>query len=641
MFNITAFAEELVKIATLEGRINVQGLDVSIENRKGSVRSGTDPDGNEWHTKMIHPYGYILGSKGEDGEHLDAFIGPDKDSQVVTVIRIKDPKTGKSDEDKVFLGFADEAAAISSFNKHYDDPGKFFESANTMSMDEFKDKLSGPYNKKIKLSALNADVTLRPHQQEAIKLVEEQKGRALLAHGTGTGKTLSAIAAFENLKDKGKANRALVLTPASLQPNFIDSGVKKFTDSSVGPVGSKSTYQVMSLETFRKKPDYYLQKSKADTLIIDEIHRAKDKSTSTSRALRSSTNKVDNVIGLTGSFISNHPREVVPLLDIIKPGHELKSPQAFSRRYTTHESQSGGFLRGPKNKIILQRRPELGGKLQGALHYISHEELGGDLPKMDVQDVHVPMTKEQNQLYQYALGRLPAHQRALIRSGLPANQSEAAHIFAAIMKARQASNSLATHKEMPLHESAEHTPKLRKVMDDVQTHLEKHPEGQAVLYSNLVRGGAAELYAGFKERGIEPGVYAGQGALEGVSTKSRQQDLKEFLKGKKKVMILTPAGGEGVSLNNATFFGEVDRHYNPERNSQAIARARRFGGQLQRKPEDRVLEVRRYYSDPTPPLWYSTIRGREVGVDEWIGRVASEKDRLNTDMRSVVDRRKK
>ena len=36
----------------LQGHTEVQGIPIAIENRAGSVRSGKDADGNEWHTKM-------------------------------------------------------------------------------------------------------------------------------------------------------------------------------------------------------------------------------------------------------------------------------------------------------------------------------------------------------------------------------------------------------------------------------------------------------------------------------------------------------------------------------------------------------------------------------------------------------------
>jgi hypothetical protein len=60
----------------LQGRTKVQGMDISIENKKGSVRSGTDKDGHEWHTHMNFDYGYIRGTVGKDKDHVDC-VAPD------------------------------------------------------------------------------------------------------------------------------------------------------------------------------------------------------------------------------------------------------------------------------------------------------------------------------------------------------------------------------------------------------------------------------------------------------------------------------------------------------------------------------------------------------------------------------------
>jgi superfamily II DNA or RNA helicase len=490
----------------------------------------------------------------------------------------------------------------------------------------------------LKLAKLKEKVKLRQHQEDAVDYVLEGDGSALLAHGTGSGKTLSAIAAFEKLRELNKAKRALVLTPASLQDNFETEGVGKFTDSQVSRgVDGKSPYQIMSYSKFRRDPHRYLQESKADTVIADEVHRAKDKQSVTYRALRTASNYVDNFIGLTGSPISNHPREIVPLMDLVAPTHDLGSQQGFQKRHTKREMyDKGGFLRGPKFRTELQRKVELSGKVKGKVHYLGHEDLTQDMPGLDIREIHTEMTPEQTKLYNFALGKLTPRQRRLIRDGLPASQSEAQHILSAIMKARQASNSVGTHKNIPLHQAAEETPKLKQVMDDVQEHLRNTSDGQAVIYTNLVQGGADALYAGLKKRGLNPGLFAGVGALGEVTKDSRQKAVEDFRSGKKNVILLTPAAGEGVSLNNATFFAEVDRHYNPERNQQAIARGRRLGGLAHRPKSNRVLEVRRYYSDPKPN-WFRRMLGQtEMGVDSWIQTVADEKDRLNKDFREVV-----
>jgi len=487
-----------------------------------------------------------------------------------------------------------------------------------------------------KVSKLNKKVKLRPHQLDAVRAIRDADGRGLLAHGTGTGKTLSSIAAVEALRKDGKTKKTLVITPASLQSNFIEKGVLRFTNNTAGRVGEDVDYQVLSIEKFRKNPDKILEQAGADTIVVDEIHRAKDPNSKTHKALRVAAENSKNFIGLTGSFISNHPREVVPLLDIVSPGHRVGTQRAFSVKHTKSQKVSGGFLKGPKKRTTLVARKRLKKNIGPVLHYIGHSDMKkSGLPSMAIKDVHVSMTKQQKSHYDFALGGLSKQQRQKIRDGLPPSQSEAQFIFTRILKARQASNSIGVHKIMDSGLAAEKTPKLKRIMDDVEEHLKKTPDGQAIVYSNFVVGGIRELDEGLRARGHDPGVYVGARALEGVTKQTREQDADDFLKSKKRIMLLSPAGGEGVSLNNATFFAEADRHYNPERNWQAIARGRRLGGLAHRKPKDRVLQVRRYYSDPKQGF-FGRMFNKEVGVDEWIQRVADEKDRLNEEMRSTV-----
>ena len=121
----------------LQDRIKYQGMDISIENKAGSYREGTDPNGKKWRSKMYLPYGYIRGTMGADKDHLDAFVGPDPNSQRVYIVKQVRPDTGKFDEDKVMFGFNDRVAARKGYLRHYDSP-KYFGSIKEMSMEEFK-----------------------------------------------------------------------------------------------------------------------------------------------------------------------------------------------------------------------------------------------------------------------------------------------------------------------------------------------------------------------------------------------------------------------------------------------------------------------------------------------------------------------
>lgn len=132
----------------LQGRTKFGGMDISIENKKGSYRYWTDLDGKEGKTKMHYPYGYIRRTVGNDGDHVDCYIGDDKDSEIVFVIHQNNPKNGKYDEDKVMFGFTNSDDAKKAYLKHYDNP-KFFGSMTTMTLNDFKNKVIGKKVNKI------------------------------------------------------------------------------------------------------------------------------------------------------------------------------------------------------------------------------------------------------------------------------------------------------------------------------------------------------------------------------------------------------------------------------------------------------------------------------------------------------------
>lgn len=133
-------AIELYCARRLHDRLTFQGLSISIENRKGSVRRGVNSDGTPWKTKMTYPYGYIRMSVGADGDHVDCFIGPNADAKHAYVIHTQDPTTKKYDEDKCMLGWDSAEDARKAFDENYSHPG-FFLAMTTLPMDKFKSKV--------------------------------------------------------------------------------------------------------------------------------------------------------------------------------------------------------------------------------------------------------------------------------------------------------------------------------------------------------------------------------------------------------------------------------------------------------------------------------------------------------------------
>lgn len=104
-----------------KGHIKLHGLDIAIENPKGSERSGTGPDGTPWSVTLPAAYGYVKRTTGADGEQVDVYVGPNPKSSKVFVVDQKDADTGAFDEHKVLLAFDTQEQAIAAYNAAFSD----------------------------------------------------------------------------------------------------------------------------------------------------------------------------------------------------------------------------------------------------------------------------------------------------------------------------------------------------------------------------------------------------------------------------------------------------------------------------------------------------------------------------------------
>ena len=105
-----------------KGHVKVAGFNISIEQPRGSVRSGTDANGKKWSVTMNNTYGYMTDNVGADGDHLDVFLSNDIDSwdqqNVYVVDQYNLDRT--FDEHKVMLGFNDKDEATDAYFSNYD-----------------------------------------------------------------------------------------------------------------------------------------------------------------------------------------------------------------------------------------------------------------------------------------------------------------------------------------------------------------------------------------------------------------------------------------------------------------------------------------------------------------------------------------
>jgi hypothetical protein len=125
-----------------KGHVKVHSLDISIENPRGSWRTG-GPEGKKWKARLPHHYGYIRKTEGGDGDHVDCFLGPHVKAPNVFVIDQNHLGTGEWDEHKCMLGFGSKKQAAEAYNQAFSDgKGKNrIGHVETMTIEQFKNWL--------------------------------------------------------------------------------------------------------------------------------------------------------------------------------------------------------------------------------------------------------------------------------------------------------------------------------------------------------------------------------------------------------------------------------------------------------------------------------------------------------------------
>lgn len=124
--------------------VDFRGLTIVVEQDAGDIRHWRDRNGEQGHTVMWHAYGYIQGTRGDDDEPVDVYMGPDPEAQKVFVVDQR-RKTGPGkfaghDEQKVMLGFPHADAAREAYLAQYDDPG-FMARMHELTWQEFVEGL--------------------------------------------------------------------------------------------------------------------------------------------------------------------------------------------------------------------------------------------------------------------------------------------------------------------------------------------------------------------------------------------------------------------------------------------------------------------------------------------------------------------
>jgi len=168
-----------------KGHVTVQGLDIAIENPRGSQRSGTDPDDKAWSVTMAHHYGYLKKTEGADGEHIDVYLGKNPESEKVFIVDQVNAD-GSFDEHKVMLGFTDKAKAIAGYKANYEKGWKVGP-VTELTIQQFKDWIAAGDTEKPLSGSLSKSTDKKASQSKKPESDKQAQSQAIEDFGEKLG----------------------------------------------------------------------------------------------------------------------------------------------------------------------------------------------------------------------------------------------------------------------------------------------------------------------------------------------------------------------------------------------------------------------------------------------------------------------
>lgn len=315
-----------------KGRIKIDGYDITIENPKGSERSGVDANGQPWSVTMNNTYGYIRGTEGVDGDHIDVFLSDNPAGGKVYVIDQMN-EDGSFDEHKVMYGFNSALAAKRAYMKNYSPGWKGLGKATEVSKEVFNEWVKSSKRKtkpfaEYKIAKENADNIAEIQSEDVVQADTVEYG---------VSNKLVSKDRYEELKNKlhGKLGQMnigfdpeLFSIGAEMAAYHIEAGARKFGDFAqrmIEDVGDavrpylKSFYegarQFPGMEDFQKDMDEYHAVKDFDTESFDKAVEPIDKATLPAKESKSNNRKSSENTVSSQKSESNKPAEMQDLFN--------------------------------------------------------------------------------------------------------------------------------------------------------------------------------------------------------------------------------------------------------------------------------------------------------------------------------------
>lgn len=408
-----------------------------------------------------------------------------------------------------------------------------------------------------------------PHQLEtARKVLNEMRGRAILADEVGLGKTIEAGLILKEYMIRGLVRKVLILVPASLVLQWVRELNQKF---GIQAFAQKKAYMweqcdivVASLDTAKREPHKdILHKLEYDMLIIDEAHKLKNKNTTNYKFVNELRKKY--CLLLTATPVQNDLKELFNLITLLKPG-QLGGQTHFRTQFVAEK-------RVPKNNELLRR------ELSKVMIRNRRSDGEVEFTKRFVKNISLDLSPEEQALYDAITD--------FVKGRYESTGGDLNSILSLVTLQREVCSSRdavfvtlvnlfkKTAQDSPLRERIwELVEAIRAIKTN--TKAEKMMElireiDQKVIVFTEYRATQEYLLHFLKDHQIQAVPY------RGGMNRGKKDWMMDLFKRRAQVLVATEAGGEGINLQFCSHMINYDLPWNPMRVEQRIGRVHRLG----------------------------------------------------------------
>ena len=487
----------------------------------------------------------------------------------------------------------------------------------------------------------------------------------LLWHAVGTGKTGSAIAVAEGLKNFNNSfQKALLLVRGTtFTKNFKNDLAYVMTTGEYLPVENpvrpltvaertrrmnkliSSYYEINTFQIFAKLIDSTSDENLAKlysnrVIIIDEVHNLRDKESgdvynTIHRFLH--TVRDCKIVLLTATPMKDQPHEFASIINLILPEkQQLPTGKEFMSEYFTDRT-----IPPEKQKLLIE-------KLKGRISYLQQSrsevvvrEEGKFLPNIPFKLVILPMEEMQSKVYRQAYAEDT-------KSEDKEDEEEDGDSARSGIYQRSRQASLCTTEELEVsskrlaelvgkgteEEKLSNLKKFSSKYHYIISHLLRHPTQNAFIYCKLVKRSGIKALTDLlrlfnfqratgsdQENSVPSRRYAeihgevGEGEVERLIASFNRIENKtgEYIQ----VVIGSSVIGEGRSLMSVRDIFIATPHWNYTDTEQAIGRGIRFGSH--RYLEEKTVTIHRLVATPVDLA---------ESIDLKMYKMAAEKDQL-------------